>query len=170
MEGESLRPKAELKEGDKAPDFGTTTSTGERVTLADLKGKYVVLFFYPKDHTPGCTKEVCAFRDEFQEISARGAVLLGVSVDSVKSHNRFIEKHKLPFPLLVDEDKKIVNAYGVYGEKRFMGIKYMGTSRVTFLIGPDGRIAKIWRQVKPATHGREVAQALGSAGDLQRQS
>jgi thioredoxin-dependent peroxiredoxin len=149
-----------LKEGDPAPDFSVATSGGGKVSLADFQGKNVILYFYPKDDTPGCTKEACAFRDGFAEFKKRGAVVLGVSTDSAKSHDKFVEKFKLPFPLLADEDKKIVEAYGVWGEKSFMGRKYMGTHRVTFLIGGDGRIKKIWPQVKPDEHANEVLAAL----------
>ncbi len=149
-----------LKEGDLAPDFSAPANGGGNISLADLKGKNVILYFYPKDDTPGCTKEACAFRDQFAEFKRRGAVVLGVSPDSAKSHDKFIEKFKLPFPLLADEDKKIVEAYGVWGEKSFMGRKYMGTHRVTFLIGGDGRIKKIWPQVKPDEHANEVLAAL----------
>jgi len=131
-----------LKEGDVAPEFSAATSGGGKVSLADFKGRNVVLYFYPKDDTPGCTKEACAFRDRFAEFRKKGAVVLGVSIDPVKSHNKFVEKFKLPFTLLADEDKKIVAAYGVWGEKSFMGRKYLGTHRVTFLIGPDGCIKK----------------------------
>lgn len=149
-----------LKEGDVAPDFSVATSGGGNLSLAGLKGKNVILYFYPRDDTPGCTKEACAFRDNFAEIKERGAVVLGVSPDSVKSHDKFVEKFKLPFTLLADEDKKIVEAYGVWGEKSFMGRKYLGTYRVTFLIGPDGKIKKIWSQVKPDEHVPEVLAAL----------
>ena len=149
-----------LKEGDVAPEFSAATSGGGNVSLAGLKGKNVILYFYPKDDTPGCTKEACAFRDNFAEFKNRGAVVLGVSPDPVKSHDKFVEKFKLPFTLLADVDKQIVNAYGVWGEKSFMGRKYMGTHRVTFLIGPDGRIRKIWPQVKPDEHAQEVLAAL----------
>jgi peroxiredoxin Q/BCP len=149
-----------LKEGDKAPAFTVATSGGGKVSLADFKGQPVVLYFYPKDDTPGCTKEACAFRDHFAALKARGAVVLGISTDPVKSHDKFIEKFKLPFTLLADEDKKIVEAYGVWGEKTFMGRKYLGTHRVTFLIGPDGKIKKIWPQVKPDEHVEEVLAAL----------
>ena len=149
-----------LKEGGRAPEFSVNTSGGGKLSLADFKGKNVILYFYPKDDTPGCTKEACAFRDNFSEFKKRGAVVLGVSPDSVKSHDKFVEKFKLPFTLLADEDKKIVEAYGVWGEKSFMGRKYMGTHRVTFLIGPDGRIKKIWPQVKPDEHVEEVLAAL----------
>jgi peroxiredoxin Q/BCP len=149
-----------LKEGDLAPDFAATTNGGGRVALSELKGKNVILYFYPKDDTPGCTKEACAFRDHFAEFKKRGAVVLGVSTDPVKLHDKFVEKFKLPFTLLADEDKQIVTAYGVWGEKSFMGRKYLGTHRVTFLISPDGRIKKIWPQVKPDEHAGEVLAAL----------
>jgi peroxiredoxin Q/BCP len=149
-----------LKEGDKAPEFSVATGGSGKVSLADYPGKNVILYFYPKDDTPGCTKEACTFRDHFSEFKRRGAVVLGVSTDSVKSHNKFVEKFNLPFTLLADEDKKIVEAYGVWGEKSFMGRKYMGTNRVTFLIGPDGKIKKIWPQVKPEEHAAEVLAAL----------
>jgi peroxiredoxin Q/BCP len=149
-----------LKEGDVAPDFSVATSGGGKVSLADFKGKPVILYFYPKDDTPGCTKEACAFRDGFAEFKKRGAVVLGVSTDPVKSHDKFVEKFKLPFTLLADVDKRIVTAYGVWGEKSFLGRKYLGTHRVTFLIGSDGRIIKIWPQVKPDEHAAEVLAAL----------
>jgi peroxiredoxin Q/BCP len=151
-----------LKEGDKAPNFSADTQTGERINLQDFKGKPVILYFYPKDDTPGCTKEACAFRDSYTDFKKAGAVVLGVSPDSVKSHGKFAEKFSLKFPLLSDEDKKIVSDYGVWGEKSFMGRKYMGTHRVTFLIGPDGRIAKIWPKVKPEEHAAEVLAAVKS--------
>jgi len=149
-----------LKPGDAAPEFSAATSGGGKISLADFNGRNVVLYFYPKDDTPGCTTEACAFRDHFAEFKQRGAAVLGVSTDSAKSHDRFAEKFKLPFTLLADEDKKIVQAYGVWGEKTFMGRKYQGTHRVTFLIGPDGRIKKIWPRVKPADHVGEVLAAL----------
>lgn len=153
-------PELKLKEGDKAPDFSATTNGGGTISLAELKGKSVVLYFYPKDDTSGCTKEACGFRDHFKEFEKAGAVVLGVSTDPVKSHDKFVNKYNLPFMLLADEDKRIVQAYGVWGEKSFMGRKYKGTFRVTFLIGPDGRIRKIWPQVKPEEHGQEVLAAL----------
>jgi thioredoxin-dependent peroxiredoxin len=152
--------KLKLKEGDKAPEFSANINGGGKISLADFKGKNVILYFYPKDDTPGCTKEACAFRDHFAEFKKRGAIVLGVSSDSVKSHDKFVEKFKLPFMLLADEDKKIVEAYGVWGEKSFMGRKYLGTHRVTFLIGPDSRIKKIWSQVKPDEHAEEVLAIL----------
>jgi len=149
-----------LKEGDLAPDFTAETNAGGNISLSDFRGKNVVLYFYPKDNTPGCTKEACAFRDDFAEIKKRGAVVLGVSTDSPKSHDKFVAKYKLPFPLVFDADKKIVNAYGVWGPKSFMGLKFTGTHRMTFLIGPEGRIRKIWSKVKVAGHAGEILEAL----------
>ena len=149
-----------LKEGDKAPAFSAATNGGGTASLADFKGKNVILYFYPRDDTPGCTKEACAFRDHFAAFKKQGAVVLGVSVDPVKAHDKFVEKYKLPFPLLADVDKKIVEAYGVWGQKVFMGRKYLGVHRVTFLIGPDGKIKKIWPKVKPEEHAEEVLAAL----------
>jgi peroxiredoxin Q/BCP len=149
-----------LKEGNAAPDFQAKTNGGGEVSLSELKPKPVVLYFYPKDDTPGCTKEACAFRDVYADFRKAGAEVLGVSTDSVKSHQKFVDKFTLPFPLVSDEDKQIVQAYGVWGQKSFMGRKYMGTNRVTFLIGPDGRIAKIWPEVKPEKHAAEVLEAI----------
>ena len=149
-----------LKEGDKAPSFTAATNGGNTVSLKDYTGKYVVLYFYPKDDTPGCTKEACGFRDARKEYEDKGAVVLGVSVDSVKKHDKFIEKYSLPFTLIADEDKKIVQDYGVWGLKQFMGREYMGIHRVTFLIGPDGTIKQIWPKVKPDVHADEVLAAI----------
>jgi peroxiredoxin Q/BCP len=149
-----------LKEGDVAPGFSAMTNGGGKVSLADFKGKNVILYFYPKDDTSGCTKEACGFRDEFAEFKKHGAVVLGVSPDSVKSHDKFVKKYNLPFTLLADEDKKIVEAYGVWGQKTFWGRKYMGVYRVTFLIGPDGHIKKIWPDVKLEEHVKAVLAAL----------
>jgi peroxiredoxin Q/BCP len=157
-----FKPDIKLKEGDPAPDFSAMTSGGGKISLAELKGKNVILYFYPKDDTSGCTKEACAFRDDFAVFKKRGAVILGVSPDSVKSHDKFVKKFNLPFTLLADEDKKVVEAYGVWGMKIFWGRKYLGTHRVTFLIGPDGRIKKIWPDVKPEEHSQEVLAALDS--------
>lgn len=153
-------PSLALKPGDLAPAFTALTQTGQKVSLADFKGKPVVLYFYPKDDTSGCTKEACGFRDTFSALQAKGAVVLGVSTDSQKSHARFVEKYQLPFTLLADENKELVQAYGVWGEKSFMGRKYMGTHRVTFLIGPEGRIQQVWSAVKPAEHAAEVLAAI----------
>ena len=152
--------ESKLREGQPAPNFIASTNGGGKISLSDLKGRSVILYFYPRDDTPGCTKEACAFRDVFAEIKRKGAVVLGVSTDSPKSHYKFAEKFKLPFTLVADEDKKIVEAYGVWGEKSFLGRKYMGTHRVTFLIGPDGTIKRIWPQVKPAEHAQEVLNAI----------
>ncbi|HRI13851.1 MAG TPA: thioredoxin-dependent thiol peroxidase [Verrucomicrobiota bacterium] len=152
--------KLSLKPGDIAPEFTTTSTDGSTLSLGDFRGKTVVLYFYPRDDTPGCTKEACAFRDVYSELKKRGVVVLGVSVDSVKSHKKFTEKFKLPFPLLADESKQIVSAYGVFGEKTFMGRRFLGTHRVTFLIAPDGRIQQIWSKVKPEEHAAEVLAAV----------
>jgi len=149
-----------LREGDHAPDFTARTNGGGSVSLSDFKGRNVILYFYPRDDTPGCTREACEFRDHFAEFKRRGAVVLGVSVDSASSHDKFATKYRLPFVLAADEEKRMVNAYGVWGEKTFMGRKYQGTHRVTFLIGPDGRIRKIWRKVKPAEHAAEILAML----------
>jgi thioredoxin-dependent peroxiredoxin len=149
-------PELKLKPGDPAPDFNAMTQDGSRVSLRQFRGKPVVLYFYPRDDTPGCTKEACAFRDAFEAFNKQGVVLLGVSTDPAKSHAKFAAKYKLPFTLLADEDRHIVEAYGVWGEKRFMGRKYMGTHRVTFLIAADGIIRHIWPEVKPELHAAEV--------------
>lgn len=149
-----------LQEGDIAPDFTAATNGGGKVSLSDFKGKNVILYFYPRDNTPGCTLEACAFRDEFAAIRKKGAVVIGVSTDSAKSHDKFAERFKLPFTLVADEDKKIVQAYGAWGPKSFLGKKYQGTYRVSFLIGPDGRIKKVWPAVKPTLHAKEVLAAL----------
>jgi peroxiredoxin Q/BCP len=151
-----------LKEGDLAPCFTANTNGGGKVSLADFKGKHVILYFYPRDNTPGCTKEACAFRDEYSSFKKKGIVVLGVSTDSAKAHDGFAEKYQLPFSLVADEDKQIVQAYGAWGEKSFLGRKYQGTYRVTFLIGPDGTIRKIWPAVKPAEHAREILAALNA--------
>lgn len=148
-----------LKEGDLAPDFTAPTNGDGKISLSELRGRNVVLFFYPKDNTPGCTTEACGLRDNFEELKKR-AVVLGVSIDSVKSHDKFAQKFQLPYALVADEDKKIVQAYGVWGPQKFMGVSYTGTTRATFLIGPDGRIRKIWPKVKPKEHAAEVLAAL----------
>ena len=149
-----------LKEGDPAPNFTADTSGGGRISLSDFAGKNVILYFYPKDDTPGCTKEACAFRDSYHKFQERGAIVLGVSPDAVKSHDKFAAKFKLPFTLVADPEKRIVESYGVWGDKVFMGRKYKGTHRVTFLIGPDRRIKRIWPKVKPEEHAGEVLAAL----------
>lgn len=148
--------------GTPAPDFSAQTQDGQTISLPDLKGRPVILYFYPKDSTPGCTKEACGFRDHFTELQAKGVTLLGVSADSVKSHAKFATKYSLPFPLLADTDLKIAKAYGVWGEKKFIGLTFDGIHRMTFLIGKDGLIKKTWTKVKTATHATEVLAALDS--------
>src|SRR4051794_27383294 len=133
----------ELKEGDKAPQFTGVDQNGKTVSLTDFHGKKVVLYFYPKDDTPGCTAQACNLRDNYSELLKKGFQVVGVSTDSVKSHKKFENKFKLPFPLIADEDKKIVELYGVWGEKQFMGRNFMGTKRTTFLIDEEARIKKI---------------------------
>jgi thioredoxin-dependent peroxiredoxin len=152
-----------LQAGAKAPDFNTSDQSGKKVGLKDYRGKKVVLYFYPKDDTPGCTKEACAFRDHFAEFKKLGVEVLGVSVDTEKSHKSFAEKFKLPFTLLADTEKKIVNAYGVWGEKSMYGRKYMGTSRVTYLIDESGRIAAVFPKVKPEEHAGEILATISQA-------
>ena len=149
-----------LSEGDPAPDFCSPDQSGNTVQLSSLRGKPVLLFFYPKDNTPGCTKEACAFRDQFDAFQKRGVQVLGISTDSVKSHQKFASKFDLPFPLIADTEKAIVQAYGVWGEKKFMGRTYDGTFRASFLIDAKGKIQKIWPQVKPEPHPAEVLELL----------
>ena len=152
-----------LKEGVKAPDFTAKDQNGNKVKLSDLKGQKVVLYFYPKDDTPGCTKEACSFRDANDVYAEKGIKVLGVSTDDEKSHQKFISKYELPFDLLADTDKKIVEKYGVWGEKSMYGKKYMGTLRKTFLIGKDGKIVKIFDKVNVSEHADEVLKAFGEA-------
>ena len=151
-----------LAVGDKAPDFESTDQDGETVSLKDFRGRKVVLYFYPKDDTPGCTKEACSFRDGFATFRRRKIEVLGVSVDDEKSHKKFAEKFSLPFRLLADTDKKIVQAYGVWGEKSLYGRKFMGIHRVTYAIDEKGKIAAVWPKVKPEGHAEEILAALGS--------
>jgi peroxiredoxin Q/BCP len=146
--------------GDKAPEFSLPDQSGKIHKLANYRGKKVVLYFYPKDDTPGCTKEACSFRDNFAEFKKAGIEVLGVSVDDEKSHAKFAEKYELPFTLLADKDKKVVEKYGVWGEKNMYGKKYIGTNRVTFLIGGDGKIVKVFDKVKPDEHAKEVLEAF----------
>ena len=148
------------KEGQKAPEFNLPASNGENVSLKSLRGKKVVLYFYPKDDTPGCTVEACGFRDGIKKIEKTNAIVLGVSPDDVKSHNKFIEKFKLPFLLLSDTDKKVCEAYGVWVEKSMYGKTYMGVARTTFLIDENGNIEKVYEKVKPDVHTDEVLQQL----------
>lgn len=142
--------------GDRVPAFDAPDQNGTRHTLADYAGKAFLLYFYPKDDTPGCTKEACTIRDNWGAFKKAGLAVLGVSVDSVAKHKKFVDKYDLPFTLLSDEDKNIVEAYGVWGKKKFMGREFMGTRRWSFLVGPDGRVANIYEDVKPAEHAAEV--------------
>lgn len=150
-----------LNEGDNAPDFAATNQNGETVKLSDFLGKRVILYFYPKDDTPGCTKQACSLRDSFDVFESKGIKVFGVSTDDENSHRKFIEKYRLPFDLLADTEKEIVNAYGVYGEKTNYGKKYMGVNRTTFLIDETGTIAKIFKKVKVEEHADEALAAFG---------
>ena len=152
-----------VTEGEPAPDFTLTSDAGEQVSLSDFRGKPVVLYFYPKDDTPGCTAQACGIRDAYGEFERAGAVVLGVSPDSVKRHVKFREKYDLPFTLLADPAHEVAERYGVWGEKRFAGKKYMGIRRSTFVIAPDGTVAKGMPDVKPATHADDVLAALAAA-------
>ena len=147
-----------LKVGDKAPDFNTTDQNGEAIFLGDFAGSKLVIYFYPKDSTPGCTTQACNLRDNYEMLLSKGYKVLGVSADSAKSHLKFIKKHELPFPLLMDEDKKIINDFGVWGEKKFMGKIYDGIHRTTFVIDEKGVIEEIIEKVKTKEH---TAQILG---------
>ena len=149
-----------LKQGDKAPDFTATTDGGETVKLKDFRGKKVVLYFYPKDNTPGCTREACDLRDAMRKISRRGALVLGISRDSASSHEKFIEKFSLPFALLSDEDGKVCRKYDVLKQKNMYGRTFLGIERSTFIIGLEGRIRRIFRRVKVDGHVAEVLKAL----------
>ena len=150
----------ELKEGDVAPDFTLQSTEGKEISLKGLRGKQVVLYFYPKDDTPGCTKEACDFRDNLARVRAKGAIVYGVSHDSIESHNRFKDKFDLPFPLLSDPQKKMTEAYGVYKQKSLYGKLFMGIERATFVIDQQGKIKKIFRKVKVEGQVEEVLQAL----------
>ena len=150
-----------LKEGDKAPAFTGIDQNGNKVKLSDLKGSRVVLYFYPKDDTPGCTKQACSIRDSYDIFSKKGIKVLGISIDDEKSHQKFIAKYDLPFDLIADTDRSIVEKYGVWGEKSMYGRKYMGTFRKTFLIDEKGKIVKIFDKVKVSEHADEVLAAFG---------
>jgi len=152
---------AKIQEGKPAPDFALTDGGGKTVSLGDFAGKNVVLYFYPKDDTPGCTKEACGFRDLWKDIQKAGAVVLGVSADSGESHRKFAAKYKLPFTLLTDPDRKTMKTYGAYGEKMMYGKKTVGVIRSTVLIGPDGKVRKHWARVADAAkHPEQVLEAL----------
>ena len=149
-----------LNPGDKAPHFSLPASTGETISLAEAAGRKVVLYFYPKDDTPGCVKEACGFRDANAELRTAGVEVFGVSADSLKSHRRFIDKYKLNFPLLSDEEKTVSTAYGAWGEKTAWGKTTVGMKRMTFLIDEEGTIRKIWPKVRPYGHAEEVLKAV----------
>lgn len=151
----------QLKIGDKAPEFSLNDQNGELHNLSDYRGRKVVLYFYPKDDTPGCTKEACNFRGNIARFTTAGVEVIGVSVDSEKSHAKFANKYELPFILLADTEKKVVEDYGVWGEKNFMGRKYLGTTRSTFLIDEEGVIFKIYKKVKPSEHAQEILELFG---------
>ncbi len=148
------------KIGETAPDFEVLDDTGETIHLSNYLGKKVVLYFYPRADTPGCTKEACAFRDDYSAYSDRGVVILGVSPDSVEKQAKFKQKFQLPFALLADDDHKISEAYGVWGPKKFMGKEYEGVHRTTFLIDPEGKIKQVFKKVKPAEHSKEILEAF----------
>jgi peroxiredoxin Q/BCP len=154
-----------IKEGDAAPDFEARDSQGHALKLSDLRGRKVVFYFYPKDDTPGCTREACSFRDSFAEFERRGIRVLGVSTDDERSHRKFAEKYALPFTLLADTSHAVADLYGVYGEKQFMGRKYMGVSRKTFLIDEEGRVRKVFDKVKVDEHAAEVLEAFDRPGE-----
>jgi peroxiredoxin Q/BCP len=150
-----------LKEGKEAPDFELMDQEGKLHKLSDYKGKVVILYFYPKDDTPGCTVEACNFRDNFGVFKAAGVEILGISPDSVKSHAKFQQKHSLPFTLLADEDHKVCEVYGVWGPKKFMGKEYNGVYRTTYIIDEQGLIKKTFENVKPDEHAQEILSLLG---------
>jgi peroxiredoxin Q/BCP len=151
-----------VSEGEPAPDFSLTSDAGERVSLSDFRGRPVVLYFYPKDDTPGCTAQACGIRDTYAEFETASVVVLGVSPDSEAKHVKFRDKYGLPFTLLADPEHEVAERYGVWGEKRYAGKTYMGISRTTFLVAPDGTVAKVMHDVKPATHAGEVLAALAA--------
>jgi peroxiredoxin Q/BCP len=152
-----------LEAGDKAPEFDLPASTGETISLAGLAGKKVVLYFYPKDDTPGCIKEACSFRDAEADLKEAGLVVLGVSADDLESHGKFVGKYGLNFPLLSDTDKTTSTAYGAWGEKTANGKTTIGMKRMTFLIDEQGRVARVWRKVEPAVHAQAVLEAARGA-------
>lgn len=146
--------------GTRAPDFTLSDQEGKKYSLSGYVGKWVLLYFYPKDDTTGCTIEACTIRDQFKNFNKIGAVVLGVSTDNAVSHKKFANKYDLPFTLLADENKEVVGLYGVFGEKKFMGRTYMGTKRTSFLIDPKGNIVRVYEKVKPITHAAEVIADL----------
>jgi peroxiredoxin Q/BCP len=151
-----------VEEGQEAPDFELTSDAGERVRLSQFRGKPVVLYFYPRDDTPGCTAQACGIRDSYEDFEQRGAVVLGVSPDEESSHVKFKQKYGLPFTLLADPEHEVAEQYGVWGERKYMAKTYMGVERSTFLIDEEGRIDKVMRRVKPDTHAAQVLEALAA--------
>jgi len=151
-----------ITEGDQAPDFTLRSDAGEEVTLSSYRGRPVVLYFYPKDDTPGCTTQACGIRDAYGDFERAGAVVLGVSPDNERSHLKFRQKYELPFTLLSDTEHEVADRYGVWGEKKFRGKKYMGVSRTTFVIDESGRVKKVFEKVTPATHADDVLAAVAS--------
>jgi peroxiredoxin Q/BCP len=151
---------SQLKEGDKAPAFKAKDHDGKEVSLADFKGKKLILYFYPKDDTPGCTAEACNLRDNYELLMKKGFAILGVSADNEKSHLKFIKKFELPFPLLADTDQSVANAFGTWGLKKFMGREYMGMHRYTFVINEEGVIQKIFTKVETANHAQQILAAV----------
>jgi len=149
-----------VKEGKPAPDFELTSDEGTSVRLSELRGQPVVVYFYPKDDTPGCTTQACSIRDNYDAFGERGAVVLGISPDDESSHVKFKQKYGLPFTLLADPDHKVADQYGVWGERSLYGKKYMGIERSTFVIDAEGNVAKVMRRVKPDTHTQQVLDAL----------
>lgn len=149
-----------IEPGTKAPAFNLTDDAGNKVRLSDLKGRPVVLYFYPRDDTPGCTKEACSFRDRYQELQQLGVALLGVSTDTAESHAKFREKYALPFPLLVDDRHQVAEKYGAWREKNMYGKKSMGIQRCTYLIDGDGKVAKVWKRVQVDGHDQQVIDAV----------
>lgn len=152
-----------LKEGDKAPAFQGEDQDGKPIKLEDYQGKKLILFFYPKDNTPGCTAEACSLRDHYQELKDKGFELLGVSADTARKHQNFIKKYDLPFPLLVDTEKETIEAYGIWGPKKFMGRTFDGIHRTTFVIDEEGKIAKVFKKVKTRTHASQILEEMAKA-------
>ena len=153
-----------IEQGMKAPDFLLTDKDGKEYSLNDFSGKYLAIYFYPKDNTPGCTRQACAFRDLYADITARGVEVIGISRDSAASHSKFAEKYQLPFILLSDPERKAIEAYGVWQEKKLYGKVSFGIVRTTFLIDPNGTVIKVWNKVKPDTNAEEILAYLDGHG------